>query len=500
MNLNEYTKKIKGCFCGKNIGGTLGAPFECKRGIWDLEFYTTDMSTGVLPNDDLDLQLVWLNVVEKYGRYTNSHILSNYWINNVVGNWSEYGAAKNNLRAGLLPGISGAYKNHNKDSCGAFIRSEIWACLAPGHPEIAVKYAYEDAIVDHADEGVYAEIFTAAVEAAAFFIDSAEELIKIGLSYIPETSSVYGAVSLVCDCFREKKTWKETRSELLTKYPCSFGMYDGYEDRIDEKLPEGELGFDAPANIGIIIIGWLYGKGDFGQSICIAAGCGEDSDCTAATLGSILGIIMGIDKIPDKWKEPIGNEIKTISIDLTDEKVNIPATVDDLCIRILKIMPEFMREFFDVETAVLTCADKSDMYCNMEKIGVYTYINFKDRWKEEGLRTYFENSLLGVAVIYCDGIDVDSTLKKRIKIHIENKCMRQQWLTLRWIVPVNIEINSGKESSVVLDQYHGGYGYIDIIEDVLFSEMAKSKYNIMLEISICGYAERLYIPIVFISV
>lgn len=47
MNLNEYTNKVKGCFCGKNIGGTLGAPFECKRGVWDLEFYTTDMSNGV---------------------------------------------------------------------------------------------------------------------------------------------------------------------------------------------------------------------------------------------------------------------------------------------------------------------------------------------------------------------------------------------------------------------------------------------------------------------
>lgn len=73
---------------------------------------------GVLPNDDLDLQLVWLNAAEEYGKNVNAEILGEYWTSYVTADWSEYGAGKNNMRYGLMPPISGLYKNHNKDSCG----------------------------------------------------------------------------------------------------------------------------------------------------------------------------------------------------------------------------------------------------------------------------------------------------------------------------------------------------------------------------------------------
>ena len=168
LTFKEYKDKVKACWLGKNIGGTLGAPFEGYRGVYDVTYYTHDLARGVLPNDDLDLQLIWLHAAERYGKSLNAEILGEYWISYVTADWSEYGAGKNNLRYGLMPPISGWYKNHNKDSCGCFIRSELWACLAPGHPEIAVRYAYEDAICDHADEGMYGEIFCAALESAAF--------------------------------------------------------------------------------------------------------------------------------------------------------------------------------------------------------------------------------------------------------------------------------------------------------------------------------------------
>lgn len=149
VNIQEYKNKVRGCWLGKNIGGTLGAPFEGYRGVRDINFYTQDMSEGVAPNDDLDLQLVWLNATERYGREINSTILGDYWLMYIVGNWSEYGAGKNNMANGLQPPLSGWYNNHNRNSDGAFIRSEIWACLMPGHPDWAVEYAYYDATVDH---------------------------------------------------------------------------------------------------------------------------------------------------------------------------------------------------------------------------------------------------------------------------------------------------------------------------------------------------------------
>ena len=80
------------------------------------------------------------------------------------------------------------------------------------------------------------------------------------------------------------------------------------------KATESTGWFQAPRNIGYVVIGWLYGEGDFGKSICIAVNCGDDTDCTGATLGSILGIISGSKGIPARWKDPIGLAIKTCAI------------------------------------------------------------------------------------------------------------------------------------------------------------------------------------------
>ncbi len=50
LNYITYSDKVRACFIGKNIGGTLGAPFEGKRGVFDVTYYTHDLSYGVLPS------------------------------------------------------------------------------------------------------------------------------------------------------------------------------------------------------------------------------------------------------------------------------------------------------------------------------------------------------------------------------------------------------------------------------------------------------------------
>lgn len=61
----------------------------------------------------------------------NPRILADYWNLYVTPHWAEYGTAKINMRSGLIPPLSGTVNNIFKDSCGSYIRSEIWACIAP---------------------------------------------------------------------------------------------------------------------------------------------------------------------------------------------------------------------------------------------------------------------------------------------------------------------------------------------------------------------------------
>ena len=110
LTYRDYRDKVRACWLGKNIGGTLGAPFECIRGVYDLEYYTHDLSLGVLPNDDLDLQLVWLHAMETFGPYSvDCKILGECWMNFIPPEWNEYGICENNMRSGLMAPLSGEY-------------------------------------------------------------------------------------------------------------------------------------------------------------------------------------------------------------------------------------------------------------------------------------------------------------------------------------------------------------------------------------------------------
>ena len=305
---------------GKNIGGTLGAPFEWRRKVNGVTFYTQDLGGEPLPNDDLDIQLLWLVALEEQGIALDAQTLAEYWCLFVTPHWAEYGTAKNNMRSGLLPPLSGTLNNVYKDSCGAFIRSEIWACIAPGMPRLAARYAYEDAILDHGNgEGTFAEVFCAALESAAFVINDLPALIDIGLSYIPGDCGVAGAVRAAQAAYTSGMSWLDARNDVLERFRGStHAGVPELTSPVDRErgFHEGQRGWDVPSNIGMLVIGLLYGERDFDKTLCTAVNCGEDTDCTGATAGSIFGIMRGIEAIPTRWIEPIGKTIKTACLNL----------------------------------------------------------------------------------------------------------------------------------------------------------------------------------------
>ena len=339
INIHEYRDKALGCWMGKNIGSALGQPFEWKRKINDVTFYTQDLEGGLLPSVDLDIQLLWLRALEDHGVHIGTTILSEYYLSYLTTHSGGHGSTKALMYAGLMPPLSGV-DNKLKDSTGAFTRSEIWACIAPGCPEIAARNAYQDATIDHGTgEGLYAAVFMAVVQAAAFIQDETQELINIGLSYIPEDCGVAKAIKTVLKSHSKGKTWLEARDKVLQEHRGHYQTKDaaGISKRDwDYGLADGTPGYDAPCNMGMVIIGWLYGDGDFARSICTTVNCGEDTDANAAALGALLGIIDGISCIPRKWMEPVSSRITTRTINAYDVKY-IPANIDELTSRTARL-------------------------------------------------------------------------------------------------------------------------------------------------------------------
>lgn len=311
FNRAKLRDKIYACWMGKNIGGTIGAPYETQTKINDCAGFTTKPGE-VLPNDDLDLQLIWLKAMEDLGpEGVNAQVLGEYWLSYIGPHWNEYGVCKSNMHAGLPAPMSGEYNNLTwKHSNGAWIRTEIWASLYPGYVEKAIEYAFADASVDHGfGEGSYAAIFVAALESAAFIFSDIETLLKIGLSKIPADCRVARSVNIAIDAYHSGKTWQEAR-ELLVEESKDIGW------------------FQAPANVGFVVIGLLYGEGDFKKSLLRAVNCGDDTDCTAATVGSILGIIGGTAGLPADWTEYLGDTINQMC--LLNGHGTYPKTIGEL--------------------------------------------------------------------------------------------------------------------------------------------------------------------------
>lgn len=291
LNRTEVWRRVYACWMGKNAGGTLGAPVEGQPGPHNFDWYPR-LQEGGIPNDDLEMQLVWLEAVKQAHWRIDARVLAQAWLTHIGYNWNEYGFAKRNLRWGLLPPLSGAYDNDFWNDCmGSPIRSEIWACLAPASPRLAVRFAFEDAIVDHAGgEGVWGEMFNAALESIVFAVHDLDTALDLALAFIPPDCQIARAVTDTRQWWQELRDWRKVRERIAEKYWHREPTH-------------------APQNLAFTVLGLLASDGDFGKAITTAVNCGQDTDCTGATAGSVMGILLG--EVPKKWAEPLGETIAT---------------------------------------------------------------------------------------------------------------------------------------------------------------------------------------------
>ncbi|GAB2976229.1 ADP-ribosylglycohydrolase family protein [Actinotalea caeni] len=352
LDSHDYLDRVLGCWKGKNAGGTLGTPLETAWGQeepFDVWWYP-ELQEGGLPNDDFEMQLVWLKALEEIGPGLTARDLSRYWLDHIGYNFDEYGLSKLNLRLGLEPPVSGHHSNWFIDCMGSPIRSEIWACVAPGAPRVAARLAYQDAICDHAGgEGVDGELFNAALESAAFVVQDPLPLIDIALSYVSPTSKVRVAVATALDAHARGLTWQEARKAVLAATPHYNAQY-------------------APINTAFQVIGLLYGE-DFGTGLCITVNCGYDTDSSGAAIGSYLGILHGSDRLPERWVAPLGNGIATNEgwggvRHMTDGQNPVPTDLGDLVARIRRVSPSVLRHYGALGDDMRVTGTVADLYAD----------------------------------------------------------------------------------------------------------------------------------------
>lgn len=191
-----------------------------------------------------------------------------------------------NFINGYKPPYSSIYKNPYREWIGAQIRGDYYGYIFPGDPERAAEAAYKDASISHVKNGIYGEMFVAAALAIAACTDDMTTIIKGALSFVPATSRFYEEVSAVVTMFESGTNEEKVFDFIHEKYD----KYTGY-------------GWcHTNPNAMIVVASLLYGKGDYGKTICLAVETGFDTDCNGATAGSVFGMAYGINAIPEYWK------------------------------------------------------------------------------------------------------------------------------------------------------------------------------------------------------
>lgn len=311
----DYIQKVYAGWLGKIIGVRYGAPIEMwtyeKIGMvyGELDGYVVDYK-NFAADDDSNGPMIFLRSLEDYVCSTtlSEEQIGLTWLNYAPYEhgfywWGGYGKSTEhtaylNLRNGINAPRSGSISQNGAEvaeQIGGQIFIDTWGLVAPGNVKLAAHFAEKAASVSHDGNGKYGGMFIAACISAAFTNKTVVEVIKEGLSVIP-ADSTYAHVVREVMSFYEKNPHTHHWRNCFQYIKQNFWT-DKYTGNC-HIIP----------NAAIIILALLYGDNDFDRTLNICNMCGFDTDCNVANVGTIMGVLVGLENINfNKWRQPIND-------------------------------------------------------------------------------------------------------------------------------------------------------------------------------------------------
>jgi ADP-ribosylglycohydrolase len=252
-------------------------------------------------DDDIEYTIAAALILQQAGFAFTPADVGSFWLRHFA--YERVFTAERVVYRHLVNGVAAAtaatLQNPYREWIGAQIRADVYGYVSPGQPRRAAALAYQDASLSHVRNGVYGAMWVAAMGAAAFVLDDPVAIVRAGLAEIPPQSRLAEAIRDVIAWVEQESSWEVVWQKIAEKY----GRY--------YRTDEGANWVHTIPNACLVALGLLYGKGDYGQSIGTAVMGGWDTDCNGATVGSILGVMLGADQIPPQWTEPLNNEIES---------------------------------------------------------------------------------------------------------------------------------------------------------------------------------------------
>ena len=258
-------------------------------------------------DDDLRYTIMGLDILERRGADFSTRDVAVWWLDHLPATkcfTAEQAVYRNLMNSGAVHDLGQltdeqleyvrSYMNPYREWIGAQIRADGWALACPGDPQRAAEFAWRDASLSHVKNGIYGEMYCAAMIAAAAALEDPLEIVRAGLNEIPARSRLGEALRRTIAHCRSLGFDPARFEEAVEWLWTSFGAYH----------PVHTIN-----NAAAVTAALLLGGRDFEKVITIAVLCGWDTDCNGATAGCICGAMLGAAGLPEKWTAPFNDTL-----------------------------------------------------------------------------------------------------------------------------------------------------------------------------------------------
>lgn len=309
--------KIKGAWAAQTIGVTFGLPAEFKYNTtmvqdnqklnWNDSLMFNEYRDRPGTYDDIYMDLSFMKVIEEEGIDAPAQSFALSFANAGYKLWFANQTARYNILNGLTPPESGHWLNNPcADDIDFQIEADFAGLMSPGMINSAVEICNKVGHIMNYGDGYYGGVFVASLYSLALVSDGKEDILPIvenALTVIPAESKFAQCIGDVIKWYKEDpKDWKSTWFRTSRKWGMDIGSPLGVFQPFN---------IDAKINAAWVVIGLLYGEGDFTRTYEIATRCGDDADCNPATAGGVLASILGYKSIPEFWTQGL-NKVDTL--------------------------------------------------------------------------------------------------------------------------------------------------------------------------------------------
>ena len=328
--------RAAGCLLGKPVEGRCAGQIEGylkAQGRWPLADYFSNRAdeavrkqfnfqpadnpcyaeniTCMVEDDDTNYTATGLAVVEQHGQDFTPADVARFWLGNIPHLPHLHGRARRVpqlvallvRRRGRTARWTGAfssatYRNPYREWIGAQIRADFFGYVCPGNAERAAEFAWRDACISHVKNGIYGEMWVAAMLAAAYVIrDDVERVIRAGLGEIPPRQPAARG-------HRARCSPGASDGRRLLGRPSTASTTAGTRPT----ATTGATPTPTPRSSRWRCCGarWTSAR----PSAC-AVMPGFDTDCNGATAGSVLGLMLGASRLPGEWIAPMNDTLQT---------------------------------------------------------------------------------------------------------------------------------------------------------------------------------------------